>query len=73
MVGPSLSDEERTLANARLKLGFVLLVAASAGLVALQVGGSPLQLGAAVGAGLALGLALLAFLLRLGREFRRSS
>jgi len=73
MVGPSLFDEDRTLANARPKLGRVPLVAAPAGLVALQVGGSPLQLGAAVGAGLALGLALLAFLLRLGREFRRSS
>lgn len=73
MVGPSLSDEERTLANTRLKLGFVLLVAASAGLVALQAGGSPFQLGVAVGAGLGIGLALLGFLVRLGREFRRSS
>lgn len=72
MVGPSLSDEERDAANLRLKVGFVLLVTASGGLVALQAGGTPVQLLGGVTGGLAVGLALLWFLVRWGREFRAS-
>ncbi|MFB6079401.1 MAG: hypothetical protein ABEJ81_00115 [Haloferacaceae archaeon] len=73
MVGPSLSDEERDAASLRLKAGFVLLVAASGGLVALQAGGSLAELGVAVGAALLLGIALVLFLQRLAGEFYESS
>jgi hypothetical protein len=72
MVGPSLSDEERDAANTRLKVGFVLLVAASGGLVALQAGGSLDQLLGGIVGGLAVGLVLLWFLVRWGQEFRAS-
>ena len=73
MVGPSLTDEERDTASLRLKVAFVLLVAVSGGLVAFQAGGSTAQLGAAVGAALLIGLALVAFLQRLADEFYRSN
>jgi lysozyme family protein len=72
MVGPSLTDEERDAANTRLKVGFVLLVAASGLLVALQAGGSPAQLVGGLAGGLAVGLVLLWFLVRWGRQFRAS-
>lgn len=73
MVGPSHTEEERDVAGLRLKIGFVLLVAASGGLVALWAGGSGAQVGIAVGAALVLGLALVAFLKRLAAEFYPSS
>ncbi|SFR54934.1 hypothetical protein SAMN04487947_2176 [Halogeometricum rufum] len=69
MVGPSMSDEERTAASTRLKVGFVLLVAASGALVALQAGGTPLYIGAGFVGGLVLGGALLYFLDRWWSEF----
>jgi hypothetical protein len=72
VVGPSLTDGERRVANLRLKLGFVALVALSGGLVALQAGGSPAQVGAGLLSGLVVGLLLLAFLVRIGRDFRSS-
>jgi hypothetical protein len=72
MVGPSLTDEERDAANLRLKLGFVVVVAVSGGLVALAAGGSPVQLVAGVGGGLLAGAVLLVLLLRWGRQFRDS-
>ncbi|WP_058366886.1 hypothetical protein [Haloparvum sedimenti] len=68
MVGP-LSDEDRAAGNAKLKVGFVALVTASAGLVAFQVGASPAGVGAALGGGLLAALALLWYLLRLAGEF----
>lgn len=64
MVGPSITDEERTAASARLKAGFVLLVGVSGGLVSLQVGPTPLQFLGAVAGGLLVGALLLAFLMR---------
>ncbi|MFB6160777.1 MAG: hypothetical protein ABEJ61_06330 [Haloferacaceae archaeon] len=70
MVGPSLSDDERRSANLRLKLGFVALVAASGGLVALQAGGSPRAIAGGALAGLAAGLFLLVVLVRLAGDFR---
>jgi hypothetical protein len=73
MVGPSMTDEERDLANSRLRVGFVVLVALSGGLVALQAGGDPLFVGAGFVGGLVLGLLLLAFLMRWGRQFRRET
>jgi lysozyme family protein len=72
VVGPSITPEERSVASLRLKLGFVLLVSLSAGLVALQARGSAVQIAVALAAGLAIGGALLWFLQRWGREFMRS-
>lgn len=65
MVGPSHTDDERQLANTRLGVSFVALVALSGGLVALTAGGSLAQLGGGVLAGGAVGVALLLFLRRL--------
>ena len=73
MVGPSLSEEERDVANLRIKVGFVLLIGLSGGLVALGVGGDPLQLAIAVLAGTAVGLALLFFMLRMARQLRETN
>ena len=69
MVGPSLTDDERDLANSRLAVGFVALVAVSGGLVALTAGGSLPQLAGGLVAGLVVGLLLLVFLRRLAGEF----
>ena len=69
MVGPSLSDDERNLANYQLTAGFVALVALSWGLVALTAGGTLVQLAGGVAAGTVLGLLLLLFLRRLSIEF----
>lgn len=69
MVGPSLSDDERDLANDRLAVGFVALVAVSGGLVALTAGGTLVQLAGGVAAGTVLGLLLLLFLRRLFGQF----
>jgi lysozyme family protein len=72
MVGASLTDDERSTANTRLKIGFVLLVAASMGLMALQVDPTPLQLAAVVAAGLLVGVGLLWFVLRNLAAYRSS-
>jgi len=64
MVGSSLTDNEKDTANTRLKAGFVVLVAASMGLMALQVDPTPLQLAAVVAVGLVVGAGLLWFVLR---------
>ncbi len=71
MVGPSLSDEERKTATLRLRVGFVAFVGLSAGLVALQLGPTPLQFVAAVVGGAAVGLLLLVYLLRITGSTRR--
>ncbi|WP_318569225.1 hypothetical protein [Salinigranum marinum] len=73
MVGPSITDDERRLANRRLQLGFVVLVGVSAGLVALQAGASTLQVGIAAVAGFGLGGALLLWLRRWSAQFRRET
>ncbi|TQQ83053.1 hypothetical protein EGH24_06370 [Halonotius terrestris] len=70
MVGSSLSDTEKQTANTRLKIGFVLLVAASMTLMALQVDPTPLQLAAVFGIGIGIGALLLWFVLRNLREYR---
>lgn len=67
MVGSSITDEERSVASARLKAGFVLLVGVSGGLVSLQGDPTPVQaLGATVG-GLLVGYLLMLFLARSAR------
>lgn len=72
MVGSSLTDDEKETANTRLKIGFVLLVAASMGLMALQVDPTPLQLVVAVTAGTVIGVVLLWFVLRNLADYRSS-
>ncbi|WP_332899577.1 hypothetical protein [Haladaptatus sp. CMSO5] len=57
MVGP-LSSEERTAATLRLKIGFVVLVGASAGLITLPSSPSLFEFGVAFLAGSALGVLL---------------
>lgn len=58
MVGP-MSDEERRAGSQRLAVGFVALVGASAGIMALSGGATPVQTGIVTGVGLALGGALI--------------
>jgi hypothetical protein len=69
MVGPSMTDEERDDANRLLRTGFVLLVASSGGLVALQAGGGFAAVAAGFVGGFVVGALLLLFLLRWGRQF----
>ena len=64
MVGPPSEAERRSSMN-RLKAAIVVLVGASAGLVTLSGGGSPVQIAVAVVAGLLVGAALLAYLVRI--------
>ncbi|MFC6989152.1 hypothetical protein ACFQJD_11345 [Haloplanus sp. GCM10025708] len=70
MVGPSLTDDERRVANLRLRVVFVLLVGVSAGLVAFGGGATAVQAGGAALAGLVVGGVLLWFLVRTGRQIR---
>lgn len=72
MVGSSLTDDEKTLANRRLKVGFVLLVAGSMSLMSLSIGPTPLQLAAIFGVGIGVGLVLLWFVLHNLREYRQN-
>jgi len=72
MVGSSLTDDERETANTRLKVGFVVLVAASMGLMALQVDPTPLQLAVVIAVGLVVGVGLLWFVLRNLADYRSS-
>lgn len=65
MVGPSLTDEEHRAASLRLKLGFVLVVGFSAGVIALQAQGSLIQTAAATAGGLLLGWILVVYLTRI--------
>ena len=69
MVGPSLSDDETRIANNRLKIGFVLLVGGSGGLVAVTAGATLPQIVVAFAGGTILGIALVVFLSYWGREF----
>ncbi|MFB6101086.1 MAG: hypothetical protein ABEJ73_00800 [Haloplanus sp.] len=71
MVGPSLSDDDRRTATRRLKMGFVALVGCSGGLVALASGATALQALGALAAGLFVGWTLIAYLTRVGQEWRR--
>ncbi|PSQ15086.1 hypothetical protein BRD00_15105 [Halobacteriales archaeon QS_8_69_26] len=53
MAGPSITDEDKRSFSRRLKVGVVLLVAASGALVALQAGGDlPLVAAGALGGAL---------------------
>lgn len=69
MVGPSITKAERDATNRRLKLGMVLLIGVSGGLVSLQVDPTPLEVAAAVGVSLLLGFVLTWFVVRTLKEF----
>ncbi|ADE02610.1 MULTISPECIES: hypothetical protein [Haloferax] len=69
MVGSSMSDEETRLANNRLKIGFILLVGASAALVAVQAGATLVQAAVALLCGVVIGGLLTWYLRRWSREF----
>lgn len=64
MVGPP-TPEERAISSRRLKLFVVALIGASAGLIALQAGGTLLVILAAAIAGLALGWVLVWYLVQI--------
>lgn len=64
MVGPPSNDEKRA-GMARLRLGVVVLVGASAGLIAFSGGGSVLEVGVAIVAGLVVGVVLFAYLVHI--------
>lgn len=70
MVGPSTTDEERRVANLQLKAGFVVLVAVSGALVAVQGEGTPAQVGGAALGGGVVGVLLVRFLARMGRQYQ---
>ena len=65
MVGPSLSSEEQRAASLRLKVGLVLIIGASAGLIALQAQATLVQVGVAFVGGVLLGAVLVAYLVRI--------
>lgn len=69
MVGPSFTKAERDATNRRLKIGMVLLIGISGGLVSLQVDPTPLQIVAAVAISLLVGFVLTWFVVRTLREF----
>lgn len=70
MVGPSTSEDDRSRSALRLKAGFVLLVGASAGIVAYRADATLAQAAVVVVAGLLLGLALVWFVARNLRQLR---
>lgn len=72
MVSGSLTEEDTEIANTRLKIGFVLLVASSLVMMSLQGDPTLTQLLAIFGIGVGIGSVLLWFVLRNLREFRES-
>ncbi len=72
MVGSSLTDGEKRTANTRLKIGFVLLVAGSMVLMALQADLTLLELGGIFTVGVGVGTVLLWYVLRNLTEYRES-
>ncbi|GAB7009486.1 hypothetical protein [Halorubrum trueperi] len=72
VVGP-VSDEERDSGNRKIKVGFLLLVAVSPPLIALQWDPTPIELLAALASGVLLGLLLVWYLGRLAGEFTAGS
>lgn len=71
MVRPDIPEEERNVASRRLKVGFVLLVAASAVLLAVPLDPSAGQLVAAFVGGALFGAGLLWYVLRNLQEYYR--
>ena len=72
MVEP-MSEAERDAGNRRIKAAILLIVAVSPPLISLQFDPSAVELLAALGGGIVLGLIIVWYLGRLGREFAGSS
>jgi len=72
VVGP-MSEAERDAGNRRIKAVILCIVAVSPPLIALQFGPSPIELLAALAGGTALGLLVVWYLGRLGKEFTGGS
>jgi len=72
VVGP-MSEAERNAGNRRIKAVILLIVAVSPPLVALQFDPSTVELLAALGVGVALGLVVVWYLGRLSEEFTGGS
>lgn len=72
MVGP-MPDAERDAGNRKIKAAFLLLIGVSPPLIAMQFDPSPIELLAAFGGGLVLGLVVVWYLGRLAAEFTASS
>jgi hypothetical protein len=68
-----MTEAERDAGNRRIKAVLFLIVAVSPPLIALQFGPSPIELVAALGVGVALGVIVVWYLGRLGEEFTGSS
>jgi len=68
-----MSERDRDAGNRKIKVGFVLLVAVSPPLIALQWDPTPLELLGALGAGVILGLLVVWYLGKLAAEFAGSS
>lgn len=64
MVGPSVSEDERTLWSQLLKVGFTLLVGVSGAILAFHAGGGWEVIGASLAGGLLLGAVLTWFVAR---------
>jgi len=72
VVGP-MSDAERDAGNRKIKVGFLVLVAVSPPLISLQWNPTPLELLAALGGGILLGVLLVWYLGRLADQFTGGS
>jgi hypothetical protein len=68
-----MTEAERDAGNRRIKAVILLVVAVSPPLIALRFGPSPVELLAALGVGVALGLVVVWYLGRLGKEFTGGS
>ncbi|ESS10749.1 MAG: hypothetical protein A07HR60_02768 [uncultured archaeon A07HR60] len=69
MVGP-ITQRDRDTANRRLKLGFVTLVAGSAGLITLSVDPTPLQFVGALASGALVSILLLRYVIGILDQLR---
>jgi len=68
MSGPSITDDDRRTFSRRLQVGFVLLVAASGALVAVQAGGGLPVIAAGAAGGLLVGGALAWYIWWIGAD-----
>ena len=68
-----MSETERDAGNRKIKIGLLLIVAVSPPLIALQWDPTALELLAALGVGLGLGVLVVWYLGRLATEFTGSS
>jgi ammonia channel protein AmtB len=73
MVDSTITDDQRQSFQRRLLGGFVLLVGASGGMVAVQAQASTIEIAAAVLIGLVFGGLLAWYLIRVGREYKRKA